>query len=147
MAYPITSSTQMGVGYQAAVANGFRNVWGGEPPVDGDGVRALRCRADDSLVQHFQGIVLLGVFLKITPFQKDAGLEEELFGRVESPLRYYFGKRGDQVIQDNLHAVRKGFDEVFEVPRSVMEATSDEERALGKEGWERKGKDTNAFFI
>jgi pyruvate-ferredoxin/flavodoxin oxidoreductase len=27
-AFPITSSTQMGVGYQAAVANGFRNVWG-----------------------------------------------------------------------------------------------------------------------
>src|SRR5262245_29331330 len=27
-AYPITSSTQMGVGYQAAVADGFKNVWG-----------------------------------------------------------------------------------------------------------------------
>ena len=27
-AYPITSSTQMGTGYQAAVANGFKNVWG-----------------------------------------------------------------------------------------------------------------------
>lgn len=26
-AYPITSSTQMGVGFQAAVADGFKNVW------------------------------------------------------------------------------------------------------------------------
>jgi pyruvate-ferredoxin/flavodoxin oxidoreductase len=115
-----------------------------------DTVRIARecCRADDSLVQRFQGIVLLGVFLRVTPFKDDDGIaDEELFKRVETPLRYYFGKRGDQVIQDNLLAVRKGYQEVFEVPRSLMEATPAEVIARGKEEWDRKGKDTNAFFI
>ena len=115
-----------------------------------DTVRIARecCRADDSLVQRFQGIVLLGVFLRVTPFKADDGIEdEELFKRVETPLRYYFGKRGERVIQDNLQAVRKGYSEVFEVPRSVMEATPEDVRRVGKEEWDAKGKDTNAFFI
>ncbi len=115
-----------------------------------DTVRIARacCRADDSLVQRFQGIVLLGVFLKVTPFKDESGIEnEELFKRVETPLRYYFGKRGDQVIQDNLRAVKMGYEEVFEVPRSLMEATDPATIELGRAEWEAKGKDTNAFFI
>ena len=81
-----------------------------------DTVRIARecCRSDDSLVQRFQGIVLLGVFLKVTPFKREVGMsDDELFAKVETPLRYYFGKRGDQVIEDNLAAVRKGFAEVL----------------------------------
>lgn len=106
------------------------------------------CRSDDSLIQRFQGIVLLGVFLRLTPFQKDAGIStEELFERVKKPLYYYFGKRGEQVIQDNLQAVKKGYEQVIEVPRSMMEATDPAIMAKGKEEWDAKGKDTNAFFI
>ncbi len=115
-----------------------------------DTIRIARecCRADDSLIQRFQGIVLLGVFLKITPFKNDLGMnDEELFERVETPLRYYFGKRGDRVIADNMNAVRKGFQEVFEVPRSLMEATPADVLETGKAEWDAKGKDTNAFFI
>ena len=109
---------------------------------------ASRERADDSLIQRFQGIVLLGVFLKVTPFKNDSGMEDdELFDRVETPLRYYFGKRGDQVIEDNMRAVRMGYEEVFEVSRPIMEATPADVLAAGKAEWEAKGKDTNAFFI
>ncbi len=106
------------------------------------------CKSDDSLIQRFQGIVLLGVFLKLTPFQKDSGLsDEELFERVRIPIEKYFGKRGVKVIEDNLNAVRKGFTEVFEVPRSIIEATDPAILAKGKAEWDAKGKDTNAFFI
>ncbi len=115
-----------------------------------DTIRIARecCRSDDSLVQRFQGICLLGVFLRVTPFKDEAGFsDEDLFRRVESPLRYYFGKRGDKVIQENLEAVRKGYNEVVEVPRALMAATPPEEIQHGKEEWEKKGKDTNAFFI
>jgi len=115
-----------------------------------DTVRIARecCRADNSLVQRFQGIVLLGVFLRVTPFKDQSGIDEEvLFKRVETPLRYYFGKRGEQVIQDNVEAVRKGYREVIEVPRALMEATPAEDLRLGKDEWDKKGKDTNAFFI
>ena len=115
-----------------------------------DTVRIARacCRSDNSLIQRFQGIVLLGVFLRITPFRGEAEIEDqELFERLETPLRYYFGKRGEKVIQDNLEAVRKGYAEVVEVSRALMEATPADELQTGKEEWEAKGKDTNAFFI
>jgi pyruvate-ferredoxin/flavodoxin oxidoreductase len=106
------------------------------------------CRSDDSLIQRFQGIVLLGVFLRLTPFQKDAGLsEDELFERVRIPIEKYFGKRGEAVIRDNLDAAHKGYREVFEVPRSVIEATPADIMEKGRLEWEAKGKDTNAFFI
>jgi len=115
-----------------------------------DTIRIAResCKSDDSLIQRFQGVVLLGVFLKVTPFQKEAGMsDEDLFEKVEGPLRKYFGKKGDAVVKDNLNAVRKGYQQVFEVPRAIMEATPADVLAKGKEEWEAKGKDVNAFFI
>ena len=35
---------------------------------------------------------------------------------VENSLRTYFGKRGDQVVADNLSCVLRGFEDVREVP-------------------------------
>ena len=82
-------------------------------------------RADLQL--RMQGIVLLGVFLQLTPFQ--AGAAASATSRsvkgVEKALRKYFGKRGEQVVQDNLNAVERGYREVMEVPRDVMLATAD----------------------
>ena len=68
------------------------------------------------LIQRMQGIVLLGIFLKATPFLERSGIsEEQLMQGVEKSLRKYFSKRGEQVVQDNLNAVKRGFSEVFEV--------------------------------
>jgi pyruvate-ferredoxin/flavodoxin oxidoreductase len=73
------------------------------------------------LIQRMQGIVLLGIFLRVTPFRDSAGIsEEQLFAGVEKSLRKYFGKRGEQVVQDNLTAVKRGYSEVFEIPREIM---------------------------
>jgi pyruvate-ferredoxin/flavodoxin oxidoreductase len=73
------------------------------------------------LQQRMQGIVLLGVFLRVTPFQSEHAISEELlFQGVEKSLRKYFGKRGEQVVKDNLKAVTRGYREVIEVPRAVM---------------------------
>src|SRR5262245_2831833 len=77
------------------------------------------------LQQRMQGIVLLGVFLRVTPFQSEHAISEEvLFKGVEKSLRKYFGKRGEQVVQDNLKAVTRGFREVIEIPREVMVASA-----------------------
>ncbi len=71
---------------------------------------------------RMQGIVLLGVFLKATPFLQARNLSEaELMGGVEKSLRKYFGKRSEQVVQENLTAVRRGYTEVREVPRSIID--------------------------
>ena len=73
------------------------------------------------LQQRMQGIVLLGVFLRVTPFRETRGLDEEaVFAAVERSLRRVFGKRGEQVVRDNMEAVRRGYREVLEVPRETM---------------------------
>jgi pyruvate-ferredoxin/flavodoxin oxidoreductase len=90
--------------------------------------KEVSSRAD--LQQRMQGIVLLGIFLRITPFQSDLGLTEEaVFQGVEKSLRKYFGKRGDRVVQDNLQAVRRGYLEIIEIPREVMESTAVHDKA------------------
>ncbi len=74
------------------------------------------------LVQRMQGIVLLGIFLRATPFLQDMRLSPEaLFKRVERSVRRFFGGRGEQVVRDNLTCVRRGFEEVFEVPREIIQ--------------------------
>ncbi|MCH7764693.1 MAG: 2-oxoacid:acceptor oxidoreductase family protein [Candidatus Marinimicrobia bacterium] len=74
------------------------------------------------LIQRMQGIVLLGIFLKATPFMERSGIsEDELMQGVEKSLMKYFGKRGEQVVQDNLNAVKRGFNEVFEVKQEEVE--------------------------
>src|SRR5262249_29175563 len=94
--------------------------------------REVSSRAD--LLQRMQGIVLLGIFLRVTPFQSESGISpEDLMKGVEKSLRKYFGKRGERVVQDNLKAVQRGYEEVFEVPREVMmstAATDDRDAAL-----------------
>ena len=65
----------------------------------------------EDLIVRMQGIVLLGIFLRSTPFAS-ATNEDELFEAIEASLRKYFGKRGEQVVQDNLTCVRRGFSEV-----------------------------------
>ena len=51
-----------------------------------------------------QGIVLLGIFLRVTPFRESVSLsDEQIFAGVEKSLRKYFGKRGERVVQDNTY--------------------------------------------
>lgn len=70
---------------------------------------------------RMQGIVLLGIFLRCTPYLQRLQLTTEaLFENVETAIRHYFARAGEQVVQDNMTCVRRGFAEVQEVPRQVM---------------------------
>jgi pyruvate-ferredoxin/flavodoxin oxidoreductase len=70
---------------------------------------------------RMMGVVLLGVFLKATPFAREHNMSfEQLMAGVESAVRRYWGKRGEQVVQDNLTCIRRGYQEVFEVSRELM---------------------------
>jgi pyruvate-ferredoxin/flavodoxin oxidoreductase len=70
---------------------------------------------------RMQGIVLLGIFLKATPFAAEAGLsDEEVMAGVENAIRKYFGKRGEAVVQANLKAIRRGYNEVFVLPETCL---------------------------
>lgn len=73
------------------------------------------------LAQRMQGIVLLGVFLRVAPFVQARGLSDrEIDAAVEKSLRKFFGKRGEKIVQENLTAVRRGRTEVTEVPLEIM---------------------------
>jgi pyruvate-ferredoxin/flavodoxin oxidoreductase len=75
------------------------------------------------LEMRMQGIVLLGGFLKLTPYAEDNNMsDEEVYTGVEKALQKYFGKRGDQVVLDNLTCVKRGYSEMQEIPQSMIHA-------------------------
>jgi pyruvate-ferredoxin/flavodoxin oxidoreductase len=73
------------------------------------------------LAQRMQGIVLLGVFLRVAPFVSERGLNDaDVYAAIEKSLRKFFGKRGEKVVQENLAAVKRGRCEAFEIPPEIM---------------------------
>ncbi|MBW3542606.1 MAG: 2-oxoacid:acceptor oxidoreductase family protein [Planctomycetes bacterium] len=73
------------------------------------------------LEMRMQGIVLLGGFLKLTPYADETGMGTDgVYAGVEKALRKYFGKRGEQVVQDNLTCVKRGYSEMQEIPQEVI---------------------------
>ena len=46
--------------------------------------------------------------------------DEQVYAGVEKALNKYFGKRGAQVVQDNLNCVKRGYSEMREIPREVV---------------------------
>ena len=73
------------------------------------------------LQMRMQGIVLLGAFLKLTPYGQQSGMDAaQIYAGVEKALRKYFGKRGDRVVQDNLTCVKRGYEELREVSQQVI---------------------------
>jgi pyruvate-ferredoxin/flavodoxin oxidoreductase len=73
------------------------------------------------LQMRMQGIVLLGAFLKLTPYAAESQMSDQhVHEGVEKALRKYFGKRGDRVVQDNLTCVKRGYSEIREVPPELI---------------------------
>jgi pyruvate-ferredoxin/flavodoxin oxidoreductase len=84
---------------------------------------AREVASEADLEMRMQGIVLLGAFLKLTPYSKDSGMgDEEVYAGVEKALRKYFGKRGDRVVQDNLTCVKRGYSEMQEISQSIIQS-------------------------
>lgn len=75
------------------------------------------------LEMRMQGIVLLGGFMKLTPYARTSGMnEEQVYAGVEKALTKYFGKRGGQVVQDNLTCVKRGYSQMQEVSQEIINA-------------------------
>jgi pyruvate-ferredoxin/flavodoxin oxidoreductase len=87
-----------------------------------DMVKIAREMASEADLQmRMQGIVLLGAFLKLTPYAKQSKMaDEQVYAGVEKALRKYFGKRGDRVVQDNLNCVKRGYGDMKEIPSAVI---------------------------
>lgn len=87
-----------------------------------DMVRIAREVATElDLQMRMQGIVLLGAFLRLTPYAKEAKMsDEQVYAGVEKALRKYFGKRGEQTVKDNLMCVQRGYKETKEIPSNMI---------------------------
>ncbi len=96
-----------------------------------DAVRIAReLAATPDLQLRMQGIVLLGIFLRVAPFVRAQGLSEpQLFEGVEKALRKYFGRRGEKVIAANLSAVKQGYFNVRELDLANLPHAAEARRA------------------
>ncbi|MCS6977039.1 MAG: 2-oxoacid:acceptor oxidoreductase family protein [Gemmatales bacterium] len=82
---------------------------------------AREVASEPDLQMRMQGIVLLGAFLKLTPYAKESNMsDEEVYAGVEKALRKYFGKRGERVIQDNMTCIKRGYNEMREIPPEII---------------------------
>lgn len=82
--------------------------------------------SDAELRYRMQGAAFMGAFFKASPVLEQEGMSEaRLFEGIEDQMRRKFGKKGDQVVQDNVRVIRRGFDELVEVV-PVDEAGADE---------------------
>jgi hypothetical protein len=67
-----------------------------------------------------QGVALLGVFLRLTPFAGRAGLgRDQLLAAVRPQLERFFGKRGGRVVEANLDLVAAAYDGVSDVTAAL----------------------------
>jgi pyruvate-ferredoxin/flavodoxin oxidoreductase len=84
---------------------------------------AREIATDADLQQRMQGVVLVGIFIKVTPFAQRSGMSEvDILAGVETYIRKYFGKRGEKVVQENLKCVKHGLADVMEVPAEIITA-------------------------
>jgi pyruvate-ferredoxin/flavodoxin oxidoreductase len=82
---------------------------------------AREVASQPDLQMRMQGIVLLGAFLKLSPYARESQMsDDEVYAGVEKALTKYFGKRGGQVVQDNLDCVKRGYNEMREIPKEIM---------------------------
>lgn len=86
---------------------------------------AREVATDADLQQRMQGVALVGIFIKVTPFAAASGMsDQQVLGAVEKYVRKYFGKRGEKVVQENLACVRQGLQDVKEIPRQIIEGSA-----------------------
>ena len=69
---------------------------------------------------RMQGVALVGVFLKVSPFAERAGLDRPaLRDAVRTNLTRFFGKRGTSVVDANLAVIDGAYDGVIDVTAAI----------------------------
>jgi Pyruvate/2-oxoacid:ferredoxin oxidoreductase gamma subunit len=73
-----------------------------------------------------QGVALVGVFLRVSPFAELAGLDRAaLMAAVRDRLGRFFGKRGGAVVDANLAVIEAAYDGLIDVSAAVGLPTGD----------------------
>jgi pyruvate-ferredoxin/flavodoxin oxidoreductase len=83
-----------------------------------DAFKIAREEASDPELQlRMQGIAFQGAFFAASPLKEQAGLADDtLLTAIRDQLQHKFGGKGARVVEDNMRVVRRGWDEVRQVP-------------------------------
>jgi pyruvate-ferredoxin/flavodoxin oxidoreductase len=74
---------------------------------------------------RMQGVALVGVFLKVSPFAARADLDRPaLMQAVRGNLTRFFGKRGSSVVDANLAVIQSAYDDVIDVTAAIGDRTA-----------------------
>ncbi|MFZ5485271.1 MAG: 2-oxoacid:acceptor oxidoreductase family protein [Pseudomonadota bacterium] len=77
--------------------------------------------SNPDLQLRMQGNAFQGAFFHASDVKERAGLTEDaLFKAIENQLEDKFGKKGKRVVEDNLRVVKRGYEEIYEIPAEVM---------------------------
>lgn len=72
------------------------------------------------LVLRMQGVALVGVFLRVSPFAAAAGYDrEQLLAEVRKRLGRFYGKRGEAVVDANLALIAEAYDTAIDVTAAL----------------------------
>lgn len=78
--------------------------------------------SNPDLQLRMQGNAFQGAFFHASDVQSRAGLTEaSLFTAIENQLESKFGKKGKRVVADNLRVVRRGYEQIHQIPAEVMQ--------------------------
>ncbi|GAB1233352.1 hypothetical protein UT4_18190 [Ferrigenium sp. UT4] len=78
--------------------------------------------SNPDLQLRMQGNAFQGAFFHASDVKDRAGLtDENLFTAIENQLEAKFGKKGKRIVEDNLRVVRRGFEEIYEIPAGAKQ--------------------------
>lgn len=84
---------------------------------------AMRHAPRPDLQVRMQGVALVGVFLRVSPFAARAGLDRaQLLEAVRGQLGRFFGKRGGSVVDANLEVIAEAYDGLIDVTAAIATA-------------------------
>lgn len=90
--------------------------------------------SDPDLQLRMQGIAFQGAFFAASNVMKEANLSEAaLLEAIEAQLQHKFGGKGARVVQENMRVVKRGFDELREVPHGPVDDETAEKRVTSTE--------------
>jgi pyruvate-ferredoxin/flavodoxin oxidoreductase len=89
-----------------------------------DAFRIAASEASDAELRYrMQGAAFMGAFFRVSPLlEREKGEEHTLFEGIRAQLQKKFGHRGQRVVDDNVRVIRRGYDEVAEVPLGPVAA-------------------------
>ena len=92
-----------------------------------DGFAIARKEASDTELRYrMQGAAFMGAFFATTPLLAREGVSEKsVFEGIRTQLAKKFGSKGEQVVDDNVRVIRRGFDEVTAVEPAEGDAADE----------------------